>query len=341
MTDSAREIDWPAVAPAVATALLGDPSSRGPREWRWGRRGSFSLDLERGTWRDFESGEGGGMLDLVMRERRLGTKAEALECLRAGGLVAGGPAVPWARPPPRRPTPPPPREDSDAGRAERERKAEMVAAIMAGARTRIGTPAEAYLIARRVWPPNWIAPPVRWIPRGAWPGDLPPRADGAAVFPITDRNDLTVAVQVEALDGSGRRVGWRGESRYRRTFGTASGGVYLAHRPPTTPRSIVIAEGPLDAIAAWWMQKDRYALCAATVGVVSKAPLWTCPEGVPVTIETDSGDAGRDQGNRLRDRLAILGREVTLNHRTEGDPADGLAAAVTATGWEKFLEKDC
>ena len=338
MTDGA--IDWPAVATAAATALLGDPTSRAPREWRWGRRGSFRLDLERGTWRDFETGEGGGVLDLVMRERRIGTKAEALEWLRAEGLVPGDHAATGTEPRPRR-TPPPTKAARPKPDPERERKAERVATIMAGARTRIGTPAEAYLIARRVWPPDWTAPPVRWIPSGAWPGDLPPGAAGAAVFPITDRNALTVAVQVEALDGSGRRVGWRREDRYRRTFGRASGGVYLAHRPPTSPRSVVIAEGPLDAIAAWWMQKDRYALCVATVGVVSKAPLWTCPEGVSVTIETDAGEAGRDQGNRLRDRLAMIGRDVTLNHRTEGDPADELAAAVAATGWETFLEKEC
>jgi len=341
MADSAREIDWPAVAPAVATALLGDPSSRGPREWRWGRRGSFSLDLERGTWRDFEAGEGGGVLDLVMRERRLGTRAEALECLRAEGLVGGDRGAPWARPLPRRSAAPAAKPESDAGRAERERREERVAAIMAGSRICTGTPAMAYLAARRVWPPDGPAPNVFWIPRHIWPGDLPPRADGAAVFPITDRDGHVRGVHVEALDGGGGRVGWSPGDRYRRTFGRVSGGVYLAHRPPTHPRSVVIAEGPMDALACRWLRRDRYALCVAIVGVVSHAPLWICPEGVPVTIETDAGEAGRDQGNRLRDRLAILGRDVRLRHRTEGDPADELAAAVAAGGWERFLERGC
>ena len=51
-----------AIAPAVCERLLGDPSGRSRREWRWGRKGSFRLTLDTGTWNDFEAGEGGGVL---------------------------------------------------------------------------------------------------------------------------------------------------------------------------------------------------------------------------------------------------------------------------------------
>ena len=53
------DADWRAMAPDICTRLLGDASSRSGREWRWGRKGSFRLKVDTGTWNDFEAGEGG------------------------------------------------------------------------------------------------------------------------------------------------------------------------------------------------------------------------------------------------------------------------------------------
>ena len=55
---------------AVATRLLGDPNKgmSSPKEWRYGSRGSLSIDLEKGTWFDHEKGTGGGVIDLICRE---------------------------------------------------------------------------------------------------------------------------------------------------------------------------------------------------------------------------------------------------------------------------------
>ena len=78
--------DFISIAPAVCERLLGDPSGRSSREWRWGRKGSFRLKLDTGTWNDFESGEGGGVLALVMREERL-DKAGALAWLEQHGFL--------------------------------------------------------------------------------------------------------------------------------------------------------------------------------------------------------------------------------------------------------------
>src|SRR5438874_8252655 len=57
----------------VARILLGTPNrglSRG-KEMRYGTRGSLSIDLAKGVWRDHETGEGGGVLDLIERETQL------------------------------------------------------------------------------------------------------------------------------------------------------------------------------------------------------------------------------------------------------------------------------
>lgn len=74
------------IAPAVCERLLGEPASRSSREWRWGRKGSFRLKLETGGWSDFEANEGGGVLDLVMREERC-DKAGAVEWLEQQGFL--------------------------------------------------------------------------------------------------------------------------------------------------------------------------------------------------------------------------------------------------------------
>ena len=86
-TDSPRpQGDFISIAPSVCERLLGEPSSRSSREWRWGRKGSFRLKLDTGTWSDFEAEEGGGVLALVMREQRL-DKAGALAWLEQQGFL--------------------------------------------------------------------------------------------------------------------------------------------------------------------------------------------------------------------------------------------------------------
>src|SRR5262245_56831374 len=81
-------------ADTIGPALLGEPSSKAPREMRWGRRGSFSLCLsgtKRGCWYDNEAGVGGDLLNLLARERgvRLG---EAIRIAEAEFLNGSLPA---------------------------------------------------------------------------------------------------------------------------------------------------------------------------------------------------------------------------------------------------------
>jgi putative DNA primase/helicase len=54
----------------VALELLGEPTSKhhGGVEWRYGTRGSLSIDLRKGTYYDHEAAQGGGVLDLIVRE---------------------------------------------------------------------------------------------------------------------------------------------------------------------------------------------------------------------------------------------------------------------------------
>lgn len=71
---------------AVARVLLGEPNKRlcTKRELRWGSHGSMAVDLQKGTFYNHEEGVGGGVLDLIRRERKCDTRA-ALSFLESIG----------------------------------------------------------------------------------------------------------------------------------------------------------------------------------------------------------------------------------------------------------------
>lgn len=62
--------DYSHLMSAVAELLLGKPNEQlsKPNELRYGNKGSLSVDLQKGTWFDYENNEGGGVLDLIRRE---------------------------------------------------------------------------------------------------------------------------------------------------------------------------------------------------------------------------------------------------------------------------------
>jgi hypothetical protein len=74
----------------VARALLGEPNARLSKEGelRFGNNGSVSVNLADGTFYDFEADKGGGVLDLLKRERGLTGKA-AFEFMRELGCDVG------------------------------------------------------------------------------------------------------------------------------------------------------------------------------------------------------------------------------------------------------------
>lgn len=80
----------------VARRLLGDPNPHlsTKDEWRFGTRGSLSVKIggpHKGTWNDHEAAIGGGVLDLIAREKG-GDRRAAVEWLRHEfGDVAGRP----------------------------------------------------------------------------------------------------------------------------------------------------------------------------------------------------------------------------------------------------------
>ena len=60
-----QHIDWQRIAPEIAKQILGEPTSTTSKELRFGSKGSICINLESGTFFDFESDTGGGMVDFI------------------------------------------------------------------------------------------------------------------------------------------------------------------------------------------------------------------------------------------------------------------------------------
>lgn len=80
----------------VATHYWGEPDAKRGNEWRWGNKGGRSVDMRKGTWFDFETNEGGGVVDLVKRSEGAGLGSVSQVLQRKFGIA--GPQAEALRP---------------------------------------------------------------------------------------------------------------------------------------------------------------------------------------------------------------------------------------------------
>ena len=85
---TAAPLDFAPMMGPVARRLLGEPNKAlsNARTLRWGTHGSLKVDLDPGAFHDKEANQGGGVLDLVMREQRC-DKRTALAWMEREGFI--------------------------------------------------------------------------------------------------------------------------------------------------------------------------------------------------------------------------------------------------------------
>src|SRR5690606_31755903 len=82
--------DFASLIVDVAKHFWGEPNPKlsSKTELRWGGQGSRAVFLDGpGNWKDFEADTGGGVIDMVMTERKC-TKAEAITWLEGENFIA-------------------------------------------------------------------------------------------------------------------------------------------------------------------------------------------------------------------------------------------------------------
>ena len=358
MTDN--PIDWAALMPAVASALLGEPDKRHGADWCYGRRGSLSVDTDKGVWSDFENQQGGGTLALILRELQT-DDAGAFRWLEDNGLVERHRPIQARRPSPRPSSAkqpslepaPPARNDADESR-----QVGFARAIWQACKPAPGTPVMTYLHRRGLWPVvldesgciAWLdvfpSGSVGWIDRAALhrvdpalDADCPSAAVGAMVFayrPVGQPDGPVSAVSLEALGSDGRRTGEGG--RWRRSRGRVKGAVAVL--PIPFGDKIALVEGEADglAVVVQAIFEMRGLAVVGEVRVVGGAS-GMVPEkaadtaGRAVLLLSDGpGPDGRGTAVRAATACAAslraAGRSAALRLRYAGDVADDLALAV-------------
>ena len=255
--------DFVSIAPSVCERLLGEPSSRSSREWRWGRKGSFRLKLDTGTWSDFEAEEGGGVLALVMREQRL-DKAGALAWLEQQGFLRkrdGNTGTPGRR----NSTELPHRASNQVSSTKTPDRSpkEMLGWI----RRQIlpiadapDHPVRAWMRRRNLWRDELPLPPsLRWIPADAPVFRRTHSGIGAIAFPLAPIDSWResypetpppTAVQLVCIDTEGERADYE-NSQGRRVDKPKFGYARLAVWTIGDVRgdSVAVCEGAADALA--------------------------------------------------------------------------------------------
>lgn len=350
MIDGRERVDWPAIAEPVVSVLLGEPNgrlSRG-RRMRYGTKGSMSVNLDRGTWYDFEAGEGGGLLALVKRELRT-DNAGAFRWLADQGHVPR--SAPWRGRPVLRPVPTEPAEPEPKDAVGEARNVGLARGIWAMVKPAAGTPVEAYLSRRGSWPMaggDWcpgLPAAVGWLDRAdlhladpALDAGTPPASIGMMAFAYRPAlgGDVS-AVSIEALNAEGARCGEGG--RWRRTRGQVRGAVAALPAVADGAR-IALVEGEADGLAAVLLAHaglhrlgdvGEVRVVAGTSGMVPEKaaddaarPVLLLPDGP----KADGSGSAAGVASRCAAALRRDGRRVSVRIRDDGDVADDLALVL-------------
>lgn len=296
-------------------APLGPPSHRGPREWRWGKKGALAVTTagpHRGRWRDWESGQHGDALDLLARVQGIG---RAVDAMREARRWLGEPA---ADPPPR-PAPAPAR---DASQEERRRIAAALR-IWEEAAPAAGSAVETYLAVRAA--PLGDAADLRFHPRCPIGAERRP-AMVALLRDIRTTEPCGIHRTFLRPDGSGKAGLPDGD---KRILGRARGACVKPVPDEDVTQGLGIAEGietALAVMATGW----RPVWACLSAGNLGAFPVLAGIEHL--TIFADNDAAGLREAERCAERWADEGGVVvdTFAPPAEGDDFNDKLARSAA-----------
>ena len=279
-------------AAEIARALLGheNVAMSSKRELRFGRKGSLAIVVagqKIGVWYDHQAGEGGDLVDLIRRERRLGFK----EALSFASQFAGH--SPRRFLPTRKPGCVAPPD------AERLRKNSQDARHLWDSSIDLrGTPAERYLVSRGFCAlPHNLDEVLRFHPRGHFGGTRMPMLVGLYRDIVTDG---ACGIHRTALTACGEKIG-------RRYLGRKAGAAIKLTANEDVEQGLTIGEGIETTLSAMLVGLTP-AWALGDAGALGSFPVLA---GIDcLTILVDHDEAGEKQASKCRQRWLAAGREV-------------------------------
>jgi putative DNA primase/helicase len=309
-------------AEALLLALFGQPTQQRARWWRWGRKGSLSARLDRGTFYSFEADQGGGLLDAIMFANGC-SFPEAVKWARAWlGTDEKQSNDIKARPP----------IDADA---ERDLALAEARALWRAGRSINATAGARYLQGRAIdgWPTDAVrliaARDVARIATGAgekgrgrqrwswwrWP---------ALMFPMTDDAGTVTAVQLIALTDQGEAAPhWEHGGKLKMVRGVAAGAAFRL--PGDADGPLVLTEGGETGLSPWLATGLE---TWAVLGAIGRAPLDAVPLSRTIIVARDDDPPRSPARKAQRHRIAAWraeGRHVVVAQPwllSRGDKSD-------------------
>lgn len=280
----------------VARILLGEPNKAlsTKRELRFGSHGSMSVDLRRGVWFDHSSGVGGGVLDLIERERGLHGRERFDWITRHGFQIEQqAHAAPGAASSNKKPD-----DDKD--------KVRRAGAIWREASDPAGTLVELYLTKRSVaLPPDCTA--VRF--HGCCPFGT--AFAPAMVCLVTDIiTNVPKAIHRTVLDQNGNAVEIEGRKKW--ALGPVGGGAVKLTPDEHVTKALGLAEGVETALSLQrlpeWLGSPVWSVLSA--GGISGFPLLAGIETLAVAVDSDLSETGDEAACKVIARWHADGRET-------------------------------
>ena len=344
-----QSIDWVSIAEPVALRLLGEPNHKycNKDSLRWGNKGSKKLDLRTGCWKDFESGHGGGVLELIKSE--LGyDKTQALAWLRDQGLIGDNrsrsPVHSLNRTTPDHYHPSANKlltANTESSAEQNQNYARELWSESLCIPVDPQHPARRWLARRNLWHSR-ITPPVglRYLENHK---DGPSLivlvallSDWIKAFPAIPAPS---GIQRILIDDEGRKRFSEGIDKY--SLGTIQENVFSIGN--TDAKHVTVCEGVADCLALASRLEGLHICTLGTSGM--KVDTFTPLERIPdrkVSICCDNDSAGKEQAEKLR--AALIEKGIPALIEIPPPPNKDFAALAktepwTELGFENFKER--
>jgi len=276
-------------AERITVALLGEPTAKGRREWRWRNRGSLAYEFDRHFWYSFETQEGGDLFGLIIHANPGWDFSHALAWARSWlGVRTSDPAIR-------------PRRKERRFRPESEQSALR---LWREAKPALGSPVETYLASRALRLRPGTEHALRFhpeCPRGL--GRLPAML-GLMRGIVTDR-PLGVHRTFLAPGGRGKAE----VEPNKMVLGRAKGAVLKLSPDEDVTRGLALTEGIEDGLAVLNSGVAPVWACLSA-GTMANFPVLGGIEAL--TIFADNDSAGAEAAAACAERWRQAGKEACV-----------------------------
>ena len=289
---------------SFTVALLGEPTMRSASEWRFGSRGSLSIEMagrKRGAWHSHEGGIGGGPFQLIEHARSC-MIAEAIRWARAwigGDHVSAAPRLHHTT-------------------KEKPSTVDLAKRIWTESVTAADTLVKTYLATRGLTLPENA--PLRFhpaCPRGA---DRLPAMVALMTDPATGEPTGTHRTFL-AADGRGKAEGMA-----RGMLGNS--GIIRLTADEDVTHGVGIAEGVETALSVMQTFRWRPVWAATSAGGITRLPVLAGIDAL--TVFADADGAGLTGAQACAARWADAGRDVRILAPPPGEDFNDTARRMAS-----------